>query len=415
MNKILLSFTLVLSLLSAFGQGLKLDSAAFQNVSVWQQPRTLGYSNKALPPSQSLKRYCPSVRHQGDAASCVGWTAAYAGLTIAQNAKMGVTDYHEKQLRAFDANFLYGLIKSESDNWCQEGTTLTDALNVLVYFGCKPEIWEPWFNCNEHGKYNDFTLAIASFNKINDYYAVPLDSGLETVKSALFYEFPILIGVNLTESFKPGSSSNKDLWSPKVGEMMLGGHAMCVVGYDDNKYGGAFEVMNSWGEEFGDQGFIWIKYSDFFKLVQEAYVFDVGELSEGECSIGNCYDGYGRKKYSNGVIYEGYYDKSLPSIFGSFLFPDKSFYIGEVNGGQLHGEGVLYDMESAEYFDVTYRDNILVQAQTRGFAGENQSEQIKKIHQGITNAFPESRRIGDMTNKMRDRVIALENDNLLGK
>ena len=42
-------------------------------------------------------------------------------------------------------------------------------------------------------------------------------------------------------------------------------HAFTVVSYDDFKLGGALELQNSWGTDFGDQGFIWIKYSDIFK------------------------------------------------------------------------------------------------------------------------------------------------------
>ena len=34
-----------------------------------------------------------------------------------------------------------------------------------------------------------------------------------------------------------------------------GGHAMVVVGYDDDKYGGAFEILNSWGTYWGNKGF----------------------------------------------------------------------------------------------------------------------------------------------------------------
>ena len=41
------------------------------------------------------------------------------------------------------------------------------------------------------------------------------------------------------------------------------GHAMLVVGYDDNIAGGAFRVLNSWGTDWADHGFIWIKYKDF--------------------------------------------------------------------------------------------------------------------------------------------------------
>jgi hypothetical protein len=45
---------------------------------------------------------------------------------------------------------------------------------------------------------------------------------------------------------------------------------MCVVGYDDSKFGGAFEIMNSWGTDWGDKGFIWIRYNDFAKHVRNA-------------------------------------------------------------------------------------------------------------------------------------------------
>jgi hypothetical protein len=46
---------------------------------------------------------------------------------------------------------------------------------------------------------------------------------------------------------------------------------MCIVGYDDKKYGGAFEIMNSWGEDWGDNGYCWIKYDDFAATALEAY------------------------------------------------------------------------------------------------------------------------------------------------
>jgi hypothetical protein len=46
---------------------------------------------------------------------------------------------------------------------------------------------------------------------------------------------------------------------------------MCVIGYDDRKEGGAFEIMNSWGPEWGKNGIVWVKYNDFKRFVREAY------------------------------------------------------------------------------------------------------------------------------------------------
>jgi hypothetical protein len=59
--------------------------------------------------------------------------------------------------------------------------------------------------------------------------------------------------------------------SQDKGMMGFGGHAMCVVGYDDRKYGGAFLIMNSWGPEWGQNGFAWIRYPEFNYFVREAY------------------------------------------------------------------------------------------------------------------------------------------------
>ena len=42
---------------------------------------------------------------------------------------------------------------------------------------------------------------------------------------------------------------------------------MCVVGYDDTKYGGAFEIMNSWGSNWGERGYTWMDYKTYSRLV----------------------------------------------------------------------------------------------------------------------------------------------------
>ena len=69
----------------------------------------------------------------------------------------------------------------------------------------------------------------------------------------------------------------KDLWEPSMmdeSQMGMGGHAMTVIGYDDTKYGGAFQIMNSWGPEWGVNGVAWVRYADFKNYVREAYGID---------------------------------------------------------------------------------------------------------------------------------------------
>jgi hypothetical protein len=72
--------------------------------------------------------------------------------------------------------------------------------------------------------------------------------------------------------------------------MGFGGHAMCVIGYDDRKQ--AFQLMNSWGTDWGNNGVAWVRYADFKEFVREAYGIDPmpkrgAALNTGfECAIG---------------------------------------------------------------------------------------------------------------------------------
>jgi hypothetical protein len=66
----------------------------------------------------------------------------------------------------------------------------------------------------------------------------------------------------------------KEHWFPTNSDFSksgFGGHAMCVIGYDDYLNGGSFQLMNSWGTDWGKGGFAWIRYADFKEFNVEAY------------------------------------------------------------------------------------------------------------------------------------------------
>jgi transcription initiation factor IIF auxiliary subunit len=45
---------------------------------------------------------------------------------------------------------------------------------------------------------------------------------------------------------------------------------MLVVGYDDTKE--AFKLMNSWGDDWGVDGFCWIDYNSFAQMINQSFV-----------------------------------------------------------------------------------------------------------------------------------------------
>ena len=106
---------------------------------------------------------------------------------------------------------------------------------------------------------DDYSRLFGGFEKVAE------NDKIYKVKKSLSQDCPVLICMNLLESFTRAI----DVWEPSG--KLYGYHAMCVIGYDDNKAGGAFQIMNSWGEYWGNKGFIWVKYSDFTKYVDFAF------------------------------------------------------------------------------------------------------------------------------------------------
>jgi Domain of unknown function (DUF4384)/Papain family cysteine protease len=95
------------------------------------------------------------------------------------------------------------------------------------------------------------------------------------VKKSLSENKPVVISMRCFGSLEKA----KDVWNPPANpanDINKGFHAMTVIGYDDTKFGGAFELMNSWGNTWGNNGFVWIRYADFQKNCMEAY-----EISDG--------------------------------------------------------------------------------------------------------------------------------------
>ena len=89
-------------------------------------------------------------------------------------------------------------------------------------------------------------------------------------------DIPVIIGAAVNDDFSPASYGGQidanGVWNYKAtNNGSLAGHAMCILGYDDQLAGGSFLVRNSWGEGFGIGGNFWLKYADVASVVAEAW------------------------------------------------------------------------------------------------------------------------------------------------
>lgn len=227
-------------------------------------------SKADLPQSVDLTPYCPEVRHQGYIFSCVGWSAGYAAMSIQRAILNRCTDREVITRNAHSALFLYNQIKSED---CKQGARISDALRLLSTKGdCLARQFD--FEVNNCEQVPDSAVADAARRyAIQDYLTLfgAKESGdikVLRVKKVLAAQKPAVIGMTVLRNFY--DLKNAQYWHPTLGNTTpAGGHAMTVVGYDDRRE--AFRLMNSWGKNWGDGGFIWVKYSDFGHYCKYAY------------------------------------------------------------------------------------------------------------------------------------------------
>ncbi len=266
---IILIFSLQFTFAQDYGTGLNFNDKKYESVPK-KAPLTRSlYTN--IPISFSLKKYAPIPKSQGQHGTCVGWSTAYAGMTILESIHKNRTNKEKTTSETFSPGFVYKQIKNSNDTYCQLGSSIADALNILKTKGvCK---YNDMTKVNCPAFISPAVFTKASKYKIKDYAKIfgMFDSKefkINAVKKSISQKNPVIIGMNTPKSFY----TSKGEWQPtESSSLTYGGHAMCIVGYDDNKYGGAFEIMNSWGTNWGNEGFIWISYDTFHKFVKYAY------------------------------------------------------------------------------------------------------------------------------------------------
>lgn len=258
--------------------GLIMDDSDYEDV-LMKAPLVRGLYT-TLPTNASLKRYCPIPGNQNPYGTCVGWATSYAARTILWAKEHGYNNKQRITNHAFSPAYIYRSIVAPSDYPnCDRGAIISQALQTMKTRGtilksdynpsCPSTI--PFALKNKAGKYkiDDFARLFGIYDDNT--------TKINTTKKALSEDNPVVIGMIVPKANgKPSSFNyvNSSLWTPTNSERANrrgGGHAMCVVGYDDNKFGGAFEVINSWGTNWGNNGFFWIKYSDYALLTKYAF------------------------------------------------------------------------------------------------------------------------------------------------
>ena len=222
-----------------------------------------------LPSVVDLSFWCSPVRDQGLLNSC---TAFAAVALLEYFAKRNSNHYTEAS-----PLFLYKAARNKMNATGDVGASIRETMKVLALFGVPPEESWPYDEDKVDDEPLPYCYAYAQNYKILkyfllDYPGIPTENLLFQIKAVIAAGFPCIFGFTIYTSAYENSNSEKGHipYPEREKDKVVGAHTVVAVGYDDDKLiqcadrkkysKGAFLIRNSWGSEWGEEGYGWLPY-----------------------------------------------------------------------------------------------------------------------------------------------------------
>lgn len=248
-----------------FSGGLKWNEEEWENT---EKDIIFGAALKDLPAKVDLTGYFPPIGDQGDVGTCTSWAIGYYLKSYLEAKDRGIKPTGGDM--QFSPKFLYWMIENDQTSKADcTGSTFEANLDVLQNEGIATLRTVPYEDlgpdCSiDSGQIPPAWRSEASGHLIENYRKINHKSIAE-LKEYLAKERPVVFGAYCGRNFMKWTDDSVFASDPiKDDNNMHAMHAMILAGYDDAKgENGAFLVVNSWGEAFGDRGRIWVDYNFF--------------------------------------------------------------------------------------------------------------------------------------------------------
>jgi C1A family cysteine protease len=201
--------------------------------------------------------FLPEILNQGGLASCVANQVSNALKYCLMKQKFNII----QPSRLFIYYFGRVLHNFPADQ--DTGLSIRNGIQSVAKYGtCKEPTWP--YNIDQFKiKPNDVAINEA-LQTIPKFQYVSIPNRLDYLKSALMDGYPIVFGLSIFESFcYENTWKTGNVPIPKPDEKSMGGHCVAAYGWVDEIQ--SFLMMNSWGTQYGIQGWFYLPYTYVLK------------------------------------------------------------------------------------------------------------------------------------------------------
>lgn len=206
----------------------------------------------SLPSKVDLRSRYSVVYDQGQLGSCTG-------NSISMSIDMERVKQNLKPVQPSRLFIYYNERVIEKTVSTDSGAQIRDGIKSVATTGYIPETEWPYIISKFKTKPSKGCYTDAAKSLVKQYLRID-NTVLNNMKTVLASGFTFVFGFTVYESFESAAVAKTGMVPmPKLKEQVLGGHAVCCVGYDDSKQ--CFIVRNSWGSSWGDGGHFYIPYT----------------------------------------------------------------------------------------------------------------------------------------------------------
>jgi C1A family cysteine protease len=206
----------------------------------------------SLPESVDMSKdpAMPPIYDQGQLGSCTA-NAIAAAVDFENHRQNGLFITPSRLWIYYQERVIEGSVREDA------GASLRDGMKSVSKLGVCPETDWPYDIDTFADKPPQTDYASALKDKVLLYEAAPQE--LFALKSLLASGLPIVFGFSVYESFESKAVAKTGVIPmPSPTESMIGGHACVLVGYNDAH--DRFLVRNSWGTDWGNDGYFEMPY-----------------------------------------------------------------------------------------------------------------------------------------------------------